>query len=46
MADVIVSWSGGKDSCLALNEIIAGGEHNVAELLTEDVSVESRRHRA
>jgi uncharacterized protein (TIGR00290 family) len=32
--EVLVSWSGGKDSSLALREVLRGGEHRVAALLT------------
>ena len=31
---VLVSWSGGKDSALALHEVLRGGTHRVAALLT------------
>ncbi|MBV9468745.1 MAG: diphthine--ammonia ligase [Abitibacteriaceae bacterium] len=31
---VIVSWSGGKDSCLALHEVLKAGQYQVATLLT------------
>lgn len=31
---VLVAWSGGKDSALALHEVLAGGAHGVAALLT------------
>jgi len=31
---VLVSWSGGKDSCLALYELQKGGRHQIAALLT------------
>jgi uncharacterized protein (TIGR00290 family) len=34
MQNVLMSWSGGKDSCLALYEIQNQGEHQVAALLT------------
>jgi uncharacterized protein (TIGR00290 family) len=34
MEDVLVSWSGGKDSCLALYELQQAGRHRVAALLT------------
>jgi uncharacterized protein (TIGR00290 family) len=34
MEDVIVSWSGGKDSCLALYELQQARTHRVAALLT------------
>ena len=34
MEDVLVSWSGGKDSCLALYELQRAGEHRAAALLT------------
>jgi uncharacterized protein (TIGR00290 family) len=34
MEDVLVSWSGGKDSCLALYELQREGKHRVAALLT------------
>lgn len=34
MKDVLVSWSGGKDSCLALHELRQAGSHRVAALLT------------
>jgi uncharacterized protein (TIGR00290 family) len=30
----LVSWSGGKDSCLALHEVLRGGEFSVEALLT------------
>jgi uncharacterized protein (TIGR00290 family) len=32
--NVLMSWSGGKDSCLALHEIKAQGKYSVAALLT------------
>jgi len=32
--DVVVSWSGGKDSALALDAVVRGGEFRVASLLT------------
>jgi len=32
--DLIVAWSGGKDSAMALNEILAAGRYNVVSLLT------------
>ena len=32
--EVIVSWSGGKDSALALERVVRGGEFRVASLLT------------
>lgn len=32
--NVLVSWSGGKDSCMALHELIKGGRHRVTALLT------------
>jgi uncharacterized protein (TIGR00290 family) len=32
--DVLVSWSGGKDSCLALHELRQAGSHRAAALLT------------
>ena len=31
---VVLSWSGGKDSSLALQHLRAGGEHDVVALLT------------
>ena len=31
---VVMGWSGGKDSALALREVLAGGEYEVAALLT------------
>ncbi len=31
---VVVSWSGGKDSALALDELLRGGQHQVVGLLT------------
>ena len=31
---VVVSWSGGKDSALALERVVRGGEFRVASLLT------------
>jgi len=31
---IVLSWSGGKDSCLALAALVAGGEWTVAGLLT------------
>jgi diphthamide synthase (EF-2-diphthine--ammonia ligase) len=31
---VLVSWSGGKDSCLALHELLQSREYAVAALLT------------
>src|ERR1043165_3646459 len=31
---VVVGWSGGKDSSLALREILRGGEYEVAALIT------------
>jgi uncharacterized protein (TIGR00290 family) len=34
MEDVLVSWSGGKDSCLALYELQEAGSHRAAALLT------------
>lgn len=34
MKTVLVSWSGGKDSCLALHELLQSGEYEVAALLT------------
>jgi uncharacterized protein (TIGR00290 family) len=34
MEDVLVSWSGGKDSCLALYELQKAGGHRAAALLT------------
>jgi len=34
MEDVLVSWSGGKDSCLALYELQRAGRHRAAALLT------------
>ncbi len=34
METVLVSWSGGKDSSLALREILSGGRYKVAALLT------------
>ncbi len=34
MEDVLVSWSGGKDSCLALYKLQQAGRHRVAALLT------------
>ncbi|HEX8557467.1 MAG TPA: diphthine--ammonia ligase [Pyrinomonadaceae bacterium] len=34
MEDVIVSWSGGKDSCLALYELQQAGRHRASALLT------------
>ena len=34
MESVLVSWSGGKDSMMALHEILGGGQHEVAALLT------------
>jgi uncharacterized protein (TIGR00290 family) len=34
MEDVLVSWSGGKDSCLALYELGQEGRHRAAALLT------------
>jgi uncharacterized protein (TIGR00290 family) len=34
MERVLVSWSGGKDSALALSELLAGGQSEVAALLT------------
>jgi uncharacterized protein (TIGR00290 family) len=32
--DILVSWSGGKDSALALHQIMRGGEYKVRALLT------------
>ena len=32
--DVLVAWSGGKDSALALREIVHDGRYRVAALLT------------
>jgi uncharacterized protein (TIGR00290 family) len=34
MEDVLVSWSGGKDSCFALHELRKSGDYRVAALLT------------
>jgi uncharacterized protein (TIGR00290 family) len=34
MKDVLVSWSGGKDSCVALDEIRKASQYRVAALLT------------
>jgi uncharacterized protein (TIGR00290 family) len=34
MEKVLFSWSGGKDSALALHEVIAGGQYQIAALLT------------
>jgi diphthamide synthase (EF-2-diphthine--ammonia ligase) len=34
MEDVLISWSGGKDSCLALYELQRAGTHRAAALLT------------
>lgn len=34
MEDVLVSWSGGKDSCLALYELQQAGKHRAAALMT------------
>jgi len=34
MEEVLVSWSGGKDSCLALHEIQQSRSYKVAALLT------------
>ena len=34
MQKVLVSWSGGKDSAMALAEVLSGGAYNVAALLT------------
>ena len=34
MEKVLMSWSGGKDSAMALREIMAGGEYQIAGLLT------------
>lgn len=34
MKDVLMSWSGGKDSCLALYEIQKSSDYRVASLLT------------
>jgi uncharacterized protein (TIGR00290 family) len=34
MEDVLISWSGGKDSCLALYELQKAGGHRTAALLT------------
>ena len=31
---VVVAWSGGKDSALALHEILESGRYEVQELLT------------
>ena len=31
---VLISWSGGKDSCMALEELLTGGRFQVAALLT------------
>jgi uncharacterized protein (TIGR00290 family) len=31
---VVISWSGGKDSCMALETVLAGGRYDVAALLT------------
>ena len=39
---VVMSWSGGKDSAMALHELLHGGEHEVVSLLTS-VSEEYRR---
>ena len=39
---VVMSWSGGKDSAMALHELLRGGEHEVVALLTS-VSEEFRR---
>jgi uncharacterized protein (TIGR00290 family) len=39
---VVMSWSGGKDSAMALHELIRAGEHEVVSLLTS-VSEEFRR---
>jgi uncharacterized protein (TIGR00290 family) len=34
LTEVLMSWSGGKDSCLALYELLRSREHRVAALLT------------
>lgn len=39
---VVMSWSGGKDSAMALQELLRGGTHEVVSLLTS-VSEEFRR---
>ena len=39
---VVMSWSGGKDSAMALHELLRGGQHEVVSLLTS-VSEEYRR---
>jgi uncharacterized protein (TIGR00290 family) len=39
---VVMSWSGGKDSAMALYELLRGGEYNVVSLMTS-VSREYRR---
>jgi uncharacterized protein (TIGR00290 family) len=39
---VVISWSGGKDSAMALHELLRGGTHEVVSLLTS-VSEEFRR---
>ncbi|HSV62474.1 MAG TPA: hypothetical protein VLH83_03950 [Chthoniobacterales bacterium] len=39
---VVMSWSGGKDSAMALHELLRGGKHEVVALLTS-VSEEFRR---
>src|SRR6266404_7798694 len=39
---VVMSWSGGKDSAMALHELLRHGDHEVVSLLTS-VSEEFRR---
>jgi uncharacterized protein (TIGR00290 family) len=39
---IVMSWSGGKDSAMALHELLRGGTHEVVSLLTS-VSEEFRR---
>jgi len=39
---VLVSWSGGKDSCLALYKLLHSGEYRVAALLTTVTSAYDR----
>jgi uncharacterized protein (TIGR00290 family) len=34
MTAILMSWSGGKDSCVALHTLQAAGEHQIAALLT------------
>ncbi|MGH7899358.1 MAG: diphthine--ammonia ligase [Candidatus Binatia bacterium] len=39
---VVLAWSGGKDSCLALDEVRRGGEHEVTALLATIIEGEDR----